>query len=188
MGKRLTRIYTRTGDDGTTGLADGSRLPKDSLRIETMGAVDELNSQLGMLRAYSVPAGMDAELEQIQQRLFDIGGEMAMPEYVMIHEAQVEQLEQWLTAYNESLPPLKEFILPGGSRATAACHMARAICRRVERQFWQLSREESINPLSLIWLNRLSDLLFVQARVLGRIDNGEEVFWQHERPEPMKKP
>lgn len=187
MGKRLTRIFTRTGDDGTTGLADGSRLPKESLRIEAMGAVDELNSVIGVLRACDPPEKMDAELAEIQQRLFDIGGEMALPGQSMIHETQVEQLETWLTVYNDNLPPLKDFILPGGSRATAQCHLARVVCRRAERQLWQLARQESVNQVALIWLNRLSDLLFVQARVLGRIDKGKEVYWQHERPKPMNE-
>lgn len=187
MAKRLTKIFTRTGDDGTTGLADGSRLPKDSPRVEVMGTVDELNCFIGLLRANPLPEKMDAEFAEIQQRLFDIGGEMALPGHAMIQESQVARLETWLTAYNDDLPPLKEFILPGGSQATAHCHLARAVCRRVERLLWHLSREESINPLALIWLNRLSDLLFVQARVLGRLDNGEEIYWEHERPKPTKK-
>lgn len=183
MAKRLTRIFTRTGDDGTTGLADGSRLPKESLRIEVMGTVDELNSVIGLLRACGPPAGMDDELASIQQRLFDIGAEMALPEQAMISEARIEELEGWLNAYNENLPALKEFILPGGSQATAICHLARAVCRRVERLLWRLSRDEAVNEAALIWINRLSDLLFVQARVLGRLDQGEEVLWQHEPPQ-----
>lgn len=186
MGKRLTKIFTRTGDDGTTGLADGARLPKDSPRIEAMGTVDELNCFIGLLRTATLPEQMDAELGEIQQRLFDIGGEVSMPGHSMIHESHVARLEDWLAAYNDELPPLKEFILPGGSQSTARCHLARAVCRRAERDLWRLSRAEEVNPLSLAWLNRLSDLLFVQARVLGRIDNSEEVYWEHERPEPQK--
>lgn len=186
MGKRLTRIYTRTGDDGTTGLADGSRLPKDSARIEAMGTVDELNCHIGLLRACRLPEAMDTELAEIQQRLFDIGGELSLPEQAMLREKHVGQLEDWLMGHNAQLPALKDFILPGGSAAAAQCHLARSVCRRAERDLWRLSRTEKVNPLAVIWLNRLSDLLFVQARVLGREHAATETLWQHESPENMK--
>lgn len=186
MAKRLTRIYTRTGDDGTTGLADGSRVSKDSPRIEAMGTADELNSHLGLLRAATLPEGMDAKLAEIQQRLFDVGAELALPTQAMLQEKHISQLETWLSDYNRDLPPLKDFILPGGGPAAAQCHLARSVCRRAERDLWRLSRLETINPLALIWLNRLSDLLFVQARVLGREHAATETLWQHESPENMK--
>lgn len=182
MAKRLTKIYTRTGDDGTTGLADGSRLPKDSLRVEAMGTADELNSHIGVLRACELPAYIDEELAEVQQRLFDIGGEMAVPDQAMIRSGHVETLESWLDKHNGSLPPLREFILPGGGLAAAHCHLARAVCRRMERCLWQLAREAEVNPLALTWLNRLSDLLFVYARILGRLSAADEVEWQHEPP------
>lgn len=182
MGKRLTRIYTRTGDAGTTGLADGLRLPKESLRIEAMGTVDELNCHVGVLRACPLPEAMDSELAEVQQRLFDIGGELSLPGQAIIREAQVKELETWLTAYNKNLPPLKDFILPGGGRAASQCHLARAVCRRAERDLWRLSREECVNPVALIWLNRLSDLLFVLARILGQREAATETLWQHEPP------
>lgn len=183
MAKRLTKIFTRTGDRGETGLADGTRLPKDSDRIEAMGTVDELNSHVGVLRSCMLPEALDAELAEVQQRLFDIGGEMALPEQAMIQAEHVEQLETLLEKYNASLPPLKEFILPGGGVAAAQCHLARAVCRRAERDLWRLSRQATINPLTLGWLNRLSDLFFVYARMLARLDNAEEVQWQHEAPD-----
>lgn len=183
MGKRLTRLFTRTGDKGTTGLADGSRLPKDSPRIEAMGTVDELNSHVGVLRACQLPEELDSELADIQQRCFDIGGELALPGQVMLKTAHVEQLEAILERHNSSLPPLREFILPGGGQAAAQCHLARAVCRRAERSLWHLSREEEVNPLALMWLNRLSDLFFVYARLLGRLSASEEVEWRHDPPE-----
>lgn len=180
MAKRLTKIMTRTGDDGTTGLADGSRVPKEGIRIEAMGTIDELNSVIGLIRAEALPADMDAELAEIQQRLFDLGGELALPGSPAIAEQHVVTLEQWLTRYNEALPPLREFILPGGGRAAAACHLARAVCRRTERVMWQLHRSEPQNTLALMWLNRLSDLLFVQARILARTDGAEEKMWERD--------
>jgi len=182
MAKRLTKIYTRTGDDGTTGLADGSRVDKDSPRIECMGTADELNSQVGVLRACELPDYLDTELAEIQQRLFDIGAEMAIPDQVMIQSSHVETLEAWLDEHNSSLPPLKEFILPGGGQAAAQCHLARAVSRRMERCLWHLAREESLNSLSLMWVNRLSDLLFVYARIPGRLSAADEVEWQHQPP------
>lgn len=181
MAKRLTKIMTRTGDDGTTGLADGSRVPKDGLRIEALGTIDELNSVVGMMRAEKLPADMNEELAEIQQRLFDAGGELSLPGTGMITESHVAQLEEWLNKYNDKLPPLKEFILPGGGRAAATCHLARAVCRRAERVMWGLHRSETVNPFALMWLNRLSDLLFVYARTLARSDGAEEKMWQHEK-------
>ncbi|MDZ7736000.1 MAG: cob(I)yrinic acid a,c-diamide adenosyltransferase [Gammaproteobacteria bacterium] len=186
MAKRLTRIFTRTGDDGSTGLADGSRLPKDSPRIEAMGMVDELNSHIGMLRACGLPDDLDSELADIQQRCFDIGAELALPGQEMLTSAHVEALETCLEKYNRTLPPLREFILPGGDQASARCHLVRAVCRRTERCFWHLAREEEINPLALMWLNRVSDLFFVYARILGRLSASEEVEWRHDPPEDMK--
>ncbi len=183
MANRLSKIFTRTGDTGETGLADGSRLPKGSQRIEAMGTVDELNSHLGMLRTCQLPDDIDAELAEAQQRLFDIGGELALPGQAMIQAGQIEQLESLLEKHNSTLPPLREFILPGGDPAAAWSHLARAVCRRAERDMWRLSRQEEINPLTLGWLNRLSDLLFVYARVLARSAAAEEVQWRHEPPE-----
>ena len=187
MAKRLTKIFTRTGDDGTTGLADGTRLPKDSARVEAMGTVDELNSQIGVLRACGLPEKLDGELADIQQRCFDIGGELALPGQAMLKTAHIEQLETSLVDHNNSLPPLREFILPGGDQATAQCHLARAVCRRAERCLWHLAREEDINPLVLMWLNRLSDLFFVYARILGRLSASEEVEWRHDSPQAIDK-
>ena len=164
MGNRLSKIYTRTGDDGSTGLGDGSRTPKDSLRVEAYGTVDELNSAIGVLLA-SGPDGDIAELlTDLQHRLFDLGGELCIPGSVAITQAHVSELEASLDAYNEQLPPLKDFILPGGTAAGAACHMARAICRRAERRLCTLAAAEEINADAVHFLNRLSDLLFVLAR------------------------
>jgi len=178
VAKRLTRIYTRTGDDGSTGLADGRRLPKDHTRIDTIGAVDELNSAVGLLRAMPLEAETDRLLEAIQHRLFDLGGELAMPGTELIEDAHTTALEQALDGFNADLPALEEFILPGGNEAAARCHLARTSCRRAERELLRLSREEPVNSASSRYLNRLSDLLFVLARVLARQDGGVEVTWQ----------
>ncbi|HEY0720937.1 MAG TPA: cob(I)yrinic acid a,c-diamide adenosyltransferase [Gammaproteobacteria bacterium] len=178
MGHRLSKIYTRTGDDGTTGLGDGSRVAKDHPRVEAIGCVDELNSALGLIRAEALPAGMDALFGEIQQRLFDLGGELSVPGLRIIAVEDVSALEQPLDRYNEALPMLKEFILPAGGRATAHCHLARTICRRAERRVYTLSKSEAVNNTSLAYLNRLSDLLFVTARVLARHEHGAEVLWQ----------
>ena len=180
MGNRLSKIYTRTGDDGSTGLGDGARVAKESLRVEAFGSVDETNSAVGLVLA--VPALPDAVrscLTEVQHDLFDLGGELCIPGHRMITAAYVERLERELDGFNESLPPLKDFILPGGGPAAAACHMARAICRRAERRCWSLARAESIAPEALKYLNRLSDLLFVIARVLARHESGSEVLWRH---------
>jgi len=182
MGNRLSKIVTRTGDDGTTGLADGQRVPKDGERIEACGTVDELNSAVGVLIASSnLPETVPAMLLDIQHDLFDLGGELAIPGSVLIRAPQVEKLEAAVDHWNAALPPLREFVLPGGSPAAASCHMARAICRRAERRCWALTRTEALGPHALHYLNRLSDLLFVLARVLARSAGGDEVLWRRER-------
>ena len=182
MGNRLSKIYTRTGDEGTTGLGDGTRVPKDSARVEAFGTVDELNSALGVLLALAgLPEAVITCLVGVEHELFDLGGELCIPGYVVITAAQVTRLESALDRFNDSLPPLKEFILPGGGPAAAACHLARTIARRAERRLWTLAALESVNPPSLCYLNRLSDLLFVLARVLARHERGAEVLWRHDR-------
>ena len=182
MGNRLSRIYTRTGDDGTTGLGDGSRVPKDSLRVEAFGTVDELNSSIGVLLATpDMPPAVSATLTEVQHELFDLGGELCIPGHHVITAEHVTRLEKSLDEFNDSLPPLKEFILPGGGPAAAACHLARAIARRAERRVWALSRAESVSPEVAKYLNRLSDLLFVLALVLARRERGAEVLWRHDR-------
>jgi cob(I)alamin adenosyltransferase len=182
MGNRLSKIYTRTGDDGTTGLGDGSRVPKDSVRVEAYGTVDELNSAVGVLLAVpGLPPPASACLTRVQHELFDLGGELCIPGHRLITGEQVTQLEQALDGFNEALPPLKEFILPGGGPAAAACHLSRTIARRAERRVWALARVEAVRPEVTQYLNRLSDLLFVLARVLARHELGTEVPWHHER-------
>lgn len=178
MGHRLSKIYTRTGDAGTTGLGDGSRTDKDSVRVEAYGTVDELNSAVGMVLAQPLPESVAAALTAVQHDLFDLGAELCVPGYVVMTEDRVERLEQVLDAHNADLPHLKEFILPGGGPAAAACHLARTICRRAERRVYTLTREEEVNPPGLAYLNRLSDLLFVLGRVLARHEGGSEVLWQ----------
>ncbi len=182
MGNRLSKIYTRTGDDGTTGLGDGSRTDKDGLRVDAYGTTDELNSVLGMLLALPVPEDVGAVLHEVQHHLFDLGGELCIPGHQAIQETHVTWLENTLDFFNEPLPALKDFILQGGSQSAATCHLARTVCRRAERCVVSLQRQESVPPFSLKYLNRLSDLLFVIARVLARHDGGEEVLWQHDRP------
>jgi cob(I)alamin adenosyltransferase len=180
MGNRLSKIYTRTGDDGSTGLGDGARVAKESLRVEAYGSVDEANSSIGLVLAVpALPEAVRACLTDIQHDLFDLGGELCIPGHRMITSAYVERLERVLDGFNEPLPPLKDFILPGGGPGAAACHMARAICRRAERRCWSLARAEPIAPEALKYLNRLSDLLFVIARVLARHESGSEVLWRH---------
>jgi cob(I)alamin adenosyltransferase len=193
MGNRLSRIVTRTGDDGTTGLGDGTRVPKDSARIEAMGDVDELNSALGVLLALELPPAPPTRdwLAQIQQDLFDLGSELAVPGTILIDDERVGRLEQQVESLNATLPPLREFILPGGGRAAAVCHLARTVCRRAERHGWALTRQERSQeppgqspPARLRYLNRLSDLLFVLARIYARAEGGAEVLWRHERRKP----
>lgn len=177
MGHRLSKIYTRTGDKGSTGLGGGVRVDKDHARVEAFGTVDELNSVIGMLLACELPDAIRAVLDDVQNDLFDVGSELAQPGRELIPAAYVERLEQVLDGFNADLPPLKEFILPGGGVAAAHCHLARTVCRRAERRVVTLARSETINNDSLRYLNRLSDLLFVLARVLARADRGE-VLWQ----------
>ena len=182
MGNRLSKIYTRTGDDGSTGLGDGSRVPKDHLRVEAYGTVDELNSVIGMLLALpALPADVGACLTEVQHELFDLGGELCIPGHHAIGAAQIARLEQTLDGFNEALPPLKEFILPGGGTAAATCHLARTVARRAERRVVALARAESVSAEVSQYLNRLSDLLFVIARVLARHERGAEVLWRHQR-------
>ncbi|RNF84169.1 cob(I)yrinic acid a,c-diamide adenosyltransferase [Montanilutibacter psychrotolerans] len=184
MGNRLSKIYTRTGDDGTTGLGDGSRVGKDSLRVDAYGTVDEANSCIGMVLACELPeaaAGIAELLTSVQHQLFDLGGELCIPGHAAIFDADVERLEQQLDAFNAPLPPLKDFILPGGGEAAARCHVARTVVRRAERDTVALSRLEPVRPEAVRYLNRLSDLLFVLARVLARADGNGEVLWNHER-------
>ncbi len=182
MGNRLSKIYTRTGDDGSTGLGDGSRVAKDSLRVNAYGTVDEANSAIGMvLAAPAVPETVATVLTRVQHQLFDLGGELCVPGMALIHDADIDRLEQDLDAFNEDLPALKNFILPGGGMAAAHCHLARTIVRRAERETLTLSRAEAVRPEVLRYLNRLSDLLFVVSRVLARASGHGEVLWQQER-------
>ena len=179
MGHRLSRIYTRTGDDGTTGLGDGTRVPKDDPRVEAYGTVDEANSAVGMiLAAGELPETLGRCLTVVQHELFDVGGELCVPGMTVITPAYTGRLEKELDRFNADLPPLKEFILPGGGQAAAACHHARTVVRRAERRAWALSRAEAVNPEVMRYLNRLSDLLFVVARLLARHEQGSEVLWQ----------
>ena len=178
MGHRLSKIYTRTGDSGTTGLGDGKRVEKDCARVEAFGTVDELNSHIGAILALDLPDEVDHCLSGIQHTLFDLGGELCVPGHQAISQQHTEELERWLDQFNEQLPPLKEFILPGGGPATAACHIARTVCRRAERRVVSLARSETVNTGALTYLNRLSDLLFVIARILARHERGGEVLWQ----------
>ena len=177
MGNRLSKIYTRTGDDGTTGLGNGKRVRKDDFRVEAYGTVDELNSALGIVRAYSLSADPSELLAEIQQKLFDLGGELCIPETVALTANDVAQLELALDRINAALPPLKDFILPGGNPAAAACHLARTICRRAERRVISLAKQANVNSHSVRYLNRLSDLLFVLARSLNVTSGDAEVLW-----------
>ena len=182
MSNRLTKLYTKTGDDGTTGLGDGSRTTKDSSRIEAVGTVDELNSWIGLLIAeLQSDEPLIEPLTDIQHRLFDLGGELAVPGFQLIKAEMVSELEILCDQLNEALPPLKEFILPGGSKSAGLCHMARAIARRAERIIVTLSKEEAVGDDLKQYINRLSDVLFVMARQLARRDGGEEVFWKSKR-------
>ena len=178
MGHRLSKIYTRTGDDGTTGLGDGTRVAKDDARVEAYGTVDELNSAVGVLLAEPVPDAIAAPLREIQHRLFDLGGELCIPGHTLLSPAEVSALETTLDEFNASLPPLKEFVLPGGTRAAALCHYARTVCRRAERCLFALSRRATVSPVTLAYLNRLSDLLFVMARYLNKVADHPETLWQ----------
>ena len=181
MGNRLSKIYTRTGDDGSTGLGDGSRTGKDSLRVEAYGTVDEANACIGVVLEAGVPDGVRDLLTSVQHQLFDLGGELCIPGHAAIDDDDVSRLEQHLDRYNADLPPLKEFILPGGGEASARCHVARTVVRRAERCAVALARVEDVRPQAVRYLNRLSDLLFVLGRVLARESGRGEVTWQHER-------
>lgn len=179
MGHRLSKIYTRTGDTGTTGLGSGERVPKDHIRVEAFGNVDELNSAIGVVLACAdIRPDINACLVEVQHDLFDLGGELCMPELTLVGDSFIERLEKDLDSFNADLPPLKEFILPGGGQAAAACHLARTICRRAERRIWTLAVSEKVNEPVPRYLNRLSDLLFVIARVLARDAQGQEVLWR----------
>jgi cob(I)alamin adenosyltransferase len=182
MGNRLSKIYTRTGDDGTTGLGDGSRTPKDSARVEAYGTVDETNSAIGVVLANAaVPAAVRECLTEVQHDLFELGGELCIPGHSAVTADFIDRLESDLDGFNEDLPRLKEFILPGGGPAAAACHVARTVARRAERRVYTLSQTEDVRPEAIRYLNRLSDLLFVVARVLARAENGQEVLWNRAR-------
>ena len=182
MGHRLSKIYTRTGDDGTTGLATGERIEKRDPRIEACGDVDETNSALGLLLAEpSLPSNIRDALLRIQHELFEIGAELSLPTYRRIAAEHVGRLERELDALNAELPPLEEFILPGGNRSAAVCHLARSISRRAERRAWGAAKVADVNAHALRYLNRLSDYLFVMARWLATRDGGRETLWRHER-------
>ncbi len=178
---RLSKITTRTGDKGTTGLADGTRLGKDHARIAVLGSVDELNSQLGVLLAEQLPPDIRAVLLQIQNDLFDLGGALALPTQDTFAESKVAWLDEQLAHYNADLPPLREFILPGGSRAGALCHVARTVARRAERDLVVLSQNEAVPQHALPYLNRLSDLLFVLSRCINRAQAAAETLWRRDR-------
>lgn len=178
MGHRLTKIYTRTGDAGTTGLADGSRMAKDAPRIEALGTVDEINSVIGLLLCEDLPTEVRACLTGVQHDLFDLGGELSVPGHAIMSVAHSKRLENALDAFNAKLPALREFILPGGSRAASLAHVARTVCRRAERTLVALSKSDPLAPPLLQYLNRLSDLLFVLARVLNRHAGGDDIYWQ----------
>ncbi|HEX5538967.1 MAG TPA: cob(I)yrinic acid a,c-diamide adenosyltransferase [Methylophilaceae bacterium] len=180
MGNRLSKIYTRTGDKGTTGLGDGTRVDKDSLRVEAMGEVDELNAIVGILLTEPLAEPIRTALTRVQHDLFDLGGELCIPGHSMLKPGRITDMEQTLDLLNEPLPPLKEFILPGGSRGGAYCHLARTVCRRAERKVIRLAREEQVSEVALQYLNRLSDLLFVMCRVINRDAGYADVLWKNE--------
>ncbi|MCX7250035.1 MAG: cob(I)yrinic acid a,c-diamide adenosyltransferase [Burkholderiales bacterium] len=181
MGNRLTQIATRTGDAGTTGLGNNHRVSKNSLRVHAMGDVDELNSQIGLLLCEEMSDDVRALLVEIQHQLFNLGGELSIPGYELLKAEAVLTLDQALSRYNAQLPKLQEFILPAGSRAAALAHVCRTVARRAERQVVALGNEEAINEAPRQYLNRLSDLMFVLARVLNRMNGGDDVYWKSER-------
>lgn len=182
MGNRLSKIYTRTGDDGTTGLGDGSRIEKDSARVEAYGTVDEANSAIGMILANdTVPDDVRRCLIEVQHDMFELGGELCIPGHTAVTDAFTARLENQLDSFNDDLPRLKEFILPGGGQAASACHLARTIVRRAERRTYTLANVEDVRPEVVKYLNRLSDLLFVIARVVARAESGQEVLWDRNR-------
>jgi cob(I)alamin adenosyltransferase len=179
MANRLSKIYTRTGDNGTTGLGDGSRVAKDSLRVDAMGDVDELNSVIGVLITEGVPDFLVDLLTQVQHDLFNLGGEICIPDYVILQQANIDNLEEAIDTLNDDLAPLKEFILPGGTKSAAFCHLARTVCRRAERKLITLARDDKVTDISLKYLNRLSDLLFVLCRVINKEAGVSDVLWQN---------
>ncbi len=179
MANRLSKIYTRTGDNGTTGLGDGSRVAKDSLRIEAMGDVDELNSVIGILLTEAVPDILVDLLTQVQHDLFNLGGEICIPDYIILQQANIDNLEEAIDTLNDNLAPLKEFILPGGTKAAAYCHLARTVCRRAERKLITLAKTEKVTAISLKYLNRLSDLLFVLCRIINKEAGVPDVLWNN---------
>jgi len=181
MGHRLSKITTRTGDAGETGLGDGSRVPKDHARVAALGDIDELNSALGLVLAEELPKEIRAALGEVQNDLLDLGGELSIPGHALLKPERVGFLDKHLASWNRDLPPLKEFILPGGSRAAAAAHLARTVCRRAERSVVALGRKEAVGQPARQYLNRLSDLLFVAARVLNRAAGVRDVQWRHQR-------
>ena len=181
MGNRLSKIYTRTGDDGSTGLGDGARVSKDSARVTAYGTVDEANSAIGIVLACDIPESIRNVLVAVQHQLFDLGGELCIPGHAAIFDADIQALEDTLDRFNADLPPLKDFILPGGGMAAAQAHLARTICRRAEREVVTLSHHDAVRPEAIRYLNRLSDLLFVLCRVLARESGHGEVLWRHDR-------
>ena len=181
MGNRLSKIYTRTGDDGTTGLGDGSRVAKDSLRVDAMGDVDELNSVIGLMITEGVPDVLQDNLTQIQHDLFNLGGEICIPDYVILQKERIDDLEEAIDTLNDDLEPLKEFILPGGTKAASYCHLARTVCRRAERKLITLNRSEPVTAISLQYLNRLSDLLFVMCRIINKEAGVADVLWKNKQ-------
>lgn len=181
MGHRLSKIATRTGDDGTTGLGDGTRVGKESARIAVIGDVDELNSQIGVLLGEAMPEDVREVLVAIQHDLFDLGGELCIPGHTMIGDAHLARIDAWLAHYNATLPPLTEFILPGGTRAAALAHVCRTVCRRTERAIVALGANAALEAGPRRYTNRLSDLLFVLARVLNRAGGGQDVLWERAR-------
>ncbi|CAI8973147.1 cob(I)yrinic acid a,c-diamide adenosyltransferase [Methylocaldum szegediense] len=188
MGHRLTRIYTRTGDEGTTALGDGTRVDKNAPRVAAYGALDELNSHIGLVLAHVPSSPLRDCLTEIQHILFDLGGDLCILGRRSIDQRHIDWLEQWLDHFNTQLPWLDDFILPGGNPAAAHCHVARTVCRRAERVLVSLGKTEPVDHLALAYLNRLSDFLFVAARILARQDGGQEITWQPKRPPPSLPP
>tara|TARA_B110000037_G_scaffold121722_1_gene139106 strand:+ start:1488 stop:2033 length:546 start_codon:yes stop_codon:yes gene_type:complete len=178
MGNRLSKIYTRTGDQGKTGLADGSRIDKFHSRIESLGNIDELNSIIGIILTEKIPDNKKILLEKVQHDLFDIGGELSIPGHFVIDDRKIDFLEKILDEMNNELEPLKEFILPGGTKISSYCHLARTVCRRVERNLFKLAQTDKVNEASLKYINRLSDMLFVLARFLNKINQFNDIFWK----------
>lgn len=186
MKNRLSKIYTRGGDTGQTSLGTGARIPKDDMRVESYGSVDELNSSMGVLGSHLENTNIQDEVIHIQNTLFDLGGELCIPESTVINPEDVQWLEERIDHYNNDLPPLKEFVLPGGTKAQSFCHLSRTIARRTERKLVTLSRQENINKETIAYINRLSDYLFVLTRVLAREPGGREILWQRRNPKNEK--